>query len=433
MHLEMKEMTLTTKLKLQKHIYNFCKNLDYEIKGDYIKFKFNIDLRSFLQNQGIAFEHIREKEIHIKYQDIGFTIFNNATEYLTNNNVSKTSDVLILNFNNDEALSKISNLCYLNFKLREDFFFFSNASKFLEFIEFIKNKEQESEDSFHFIDYSNNINRKIVLTSISEKSRIILKYFKEVPVTPNDKDFSEGLALFKNCFVADNLSLPKFLKSSLIKFASRYDFEDRMSLVFQNLKSIVDDAKMNFEIYINNLSIDNIRKDYDNYKSKYFSEVSDVLRKLSQQIIGFPILIASTLFAVEKIKSNESLLWILSIVILVTTIYLILLLRMNFRDLKYVEQLSKKDYQSIQNNNFFIKFPDELEIFTHIKTRISIRIKTLIIVCESYFWILSLSNTALIALMLYYIEVIPNYRIIPISIGILVIIILVRFIMICKK
>lgn len=411
-------------LELHKRIYDFCNNLDYEIRGDYIQLKFNEDLRNFLQEQNITFESIREKEIHIKYEDIGFTIFNNTTEYLTINNVRKTLDVLILNFN-DKPLSKISNLCYLNFELKNDFFFFSNACNYLDFIEFLKSKEQETDDAFHFIDYSNDVNRKIVLTSISEKSRIILKYFKEVPVTPNDKDLSKGMIMFKNCFVSDNFNLPKFLKSSLIKFASRYDFDDRLNLVFQNLRSVVEDAKMNFEIYINNLSIDKIRKDYDDYKSKYFSEVSDVLRKLSQQIIGFPIVIASTLFAIEKIKLNENLLWILSIVILVTTIYLILLLRMNFRDLKYAEQLSERDYESMKNNNFFVKFPDEFQIFTQIKDRIATRVKNLIIVCESYFWILSLSNTTLISLMLYYLKI-PNGGIVLISIGILFIMILAR-------
>lgn len=411
-------------LELQKHINTFCKNLEYDVRGDYIQFAYDENLKEFLQESDIAFELIRKEEIHIKYQDLGFTIFNNAEDYLTINNVSKNLDVLIIAFEN-KSLSKIANQCYIDFEQKNDFFFFSNAHNFVEFIDFLKSKEQETEDAFHFIDYANDVNRKIVLTSITEKSRIILKYYKEIAETPNHKDFSKGLSLFENCFVADNYNLPKFLKSSLIKFSSRYDFEERINLVFQNLRSIVEDAKMNFEIYINNLSIDKIRKDYDDYKSKYFSEVSDVLRKLSQQIIGFPIVTASTLFAIEKIKSNDSLLWILAVVILVTTLYLILLLRMNFRDLKYVEQLSDKDYKAIKDNNFFIKFPDEFKIFSQIKTRISTRIKNLIIVCESYFWILSLSNTVLIGLTLSYLKV-PTGGIILISLGILLIMILAR-------
>jgi hypothetical protein len=411
-------------LDLQKHIYNFCKNGDYEIRGEYIKFAYDKNLEEFLHKRNIVFEAIRKEEIHIKYKEIGFTIFPNVKEYLTINNVSKNLDILIIVFDN-KALSNISNQCYIDFEQKNDFFFFSNAHNFVEFIDFLSSKEQETDDAFHFIDYANDINRKIVLTSIAEKSRIILKYYKEIAETTNSKDFSKGFTLFKNCFVADNYNLPKFLKSSLIKFSLRYDSDERINFVFQNLRSIVEDAKMNFEIYINNLSIDKIRKDYDDYKSKYFSEVSDVLRKLSQQIIGFPIVTASTLFGIEKIKSNDTLLCVLAIVILVTTLYLILLLRMNFRDLKYVEQLSDKDYQALKDNNFFIKFPDEFKLFTQIKMRISTRIKNLIIVCESYFWILSLSNTVLIGLMLSYLKV-PIGGIILISLGLIIIMILAR-------
>ncbi|RYC51832.1 hypothetical protein [Flagellimonas olearia] len=391
-------------LETHKHIYEFCNELSFDLRGDYIEFRYNDGLIKYLQNNGISFETIRDQSIQITYQDLGFLIFQKPVGYLTIPNVRKELDILILS-SDDVPLSFISNQTYLNFEQNKKFYFFSNAKHYVEFIDFLESKDQETEDAFHFIDYANGVNRKIVLTSITEKSRIILKFFKEIQDIPNDKDFSKGLNLFKNCFLQDNFNLPKFLKSSLIKFASRYDYDNRLNLVFQNLREIVDDAKMNFEIYINNLSIDKIRKDYDDYKSKYFSEVSDILKKVSQQIIGFPIVAASTLFAIEKVKSNEIFLWILAFVILVTTIYLILLLRMNFRDLKYVDQLSEKDFQSIKNNNFFIKFPDELTIFNQIKVRITTRIKNLKIVCESYFWILSVANTVLICLMLYYLKI----------------------------
>ena len=91
-----------------------------------------------------------------------------------------------------------------------------------------------------------------------------------------------------------------------------------------------------------------------------------------------------------------------AVAILVTTIYLILLLKMNFRDLEYVEKLSGKDFDAIKDNNFFLKFPDQFQTFQEIRNRIAIRISNLSIIAESYFWILSLSNTAMIILILYY-------------------------------
>lgn len=58
---------------------------------------------------------------------------------------------------------------------------------------------------------------------------------------------------------------------------------------------------------------------------------------------------------------------------------------MNFINLNFAEQLSERDYESIKNNTFFIKFPNEFQIFTQIKNQIATRIKNLVIVCESFF------------------------------------------------
>lgn len=391
-------------LEIQKHIYDFIIALDYEIRADTLHFIYNKSLEDYLAEAGIDFEKIRTEEINIDYSNLGFEVFHDPTNFLRDNNVSKDCDILIIDFNG-KPLSRIKNQSYFNFDLIEDFYFFSNAMNYLNFIEFLKSKDQETEDTFHFIDYANGVNRKIVLTSLTEKSRLILKYYKEVPQFSEKIDYSTGLEQFKNCFAEENQNLPRFLKSSLIKYAARYEHNERIKLVFQNLQSIVDDAKMTFEIFINNLSIDKIRKDYDDYKSKYFNEVSDILKKLTQQIIGFPIVIASTLFAIEKVKDTPTFLWVLASVILITTIYLILLLNMNLKDLDFVKHLSNKDYDVIKNNNFFIKFPDEFATFERIKGRISARVKNLIIVCESYFWILSLSNTSIICLMLFYLRI----------------------------
>lgn len=412
-------------LDIQEQIFELTQTLNFEIKGGYLQFSYDQGLINFLEKKGIKYETVKVESVFINYVDLGFTVFKNPTQYLTLSTVKKNLDSLILNCDEHKALSKIGDKYYKDFKPTEGFFFFSNAKYFFEFIEFLKSKDQETEDAFHFIDYANDVSRKIVLTSLTEKSRIILKYFNEIPQTPDYEDLSIGYNLFKECFSKENINFPKFLKSSLIKFASRYEENQRLKLVFQNLKSIVEDARINFEIYINNLSIDKIRKDYDDYKSKYFAEVSEVLKKLTQQIIGFPIAIASTLFAVEKVKANSTFLWFIAIVILVSTVYLIFLLRMNFRDLKYVEQLSDKDYQAIKDNNFFIKFPDEFQIFKRIKIRMTTRIKNLVIVCESYFLILSLANTALICLIMSYLDV-PGTGIVFIAIVIMLIMILAR-------
>lgn len=395
---------------IQKKIYGFTRSLEFDPRVDDLHFEYSKPLTEYLNQEKIEFERIREEEINIPYANLGFQVFKTPSDFLTISNIQKVSDILILDYIS-KPLSRISNETYFDFQLKNELYFFTNAKAYLSFIDFLKSQDQETEDSFHFVDYFNDVNRTIVLTSLAEKSRLILKYFKGIPDFPSETDYSRSLRLFKNCFSEQNQNLQKFLKSSVIKYASRYEQDKRMELLFQNVQSVVEDAKMNFEIYINNLSIDKIRKDYDEYKSKYFSDVSEILKKVTQQIIGFPIVLATSLFAIEKVKENQEFLWLLAVAIFVTTIYLILLLKMNFRDLEYIDKLSRKDFDTIKNNNFFVRFPDQFQTFQEIKNRITIRISNLSVIAESYFWILSLSNTAMIVIILCY-QAVPTWGIV---------------------
>ncbi|PKD17657.1 hypothetical protein APR41_05465 [Salegentibacter salinarum] len=388
-------------IEIQKKLLEFIHALKYELKSDYIHFPFNQPLQEFLDDKKIDKEKIRDKELNIQYKDLGFKIYNSQEDFLTIDNVKRNEDVLIIDYDG-KTLSKISTEIFVDFVSQENYYFFKNAQSFLEFIELIKSKDKESEDGFHFIDYVNDVTRKIVITSLKERSRLILNYDKKIPNFDPLFDYSNALLQFEKCFDSEKNNLPRFLKSSLIEQAQRYDSKERMKLLFQNLDKVIEDAKITFEVYINNLSIDQIRKDYDEYKSKYFSEVSDILKKITQQIIGFPIVVASTLFALQRIKDNNDFLYVLAIVLFLTTIYLILLLNMNFRDLDYIKHLSKEDYKTLEKNRFFTKFPEQIESFKKIKSRVSTRITNLEIICESYFWILSVGHTFIIGLILNY-------------------------------
>jgi hypothetical protein len=83
------------------------------------------------------------------------------------------------------------------------------------------------------------------------------------------------------------------------------------------------------------------------------------------------------------------------ITILVTNIYLILLLKINFNDLSYIKTISERDYKKIISNKFFAVFPEEKEYFTEVKTRLDMRVKQLKNICETYFWIIGITNIGL--------------------------------------
>ncbi len=267
-----------------------------------------------------------------------------------------------------------------------------------------KTKDKESEDSFRFIDYHNLTTKSFIFISLSDKARLVLKYSKSIKEFDHTKNLFLDVEKLNLCFKEDNYHLPKFLKNALIDYCSRFEESSRINMLFENLNHVIDKAKINFEIYINGLSIDKIKKEYDDYKVKYFKEVSDILSNLTTKVVSFPVLTASTLFAVEKLKDYPFFIGLLIITTLIINIYLVILLVVNFKDLNYISSTVENDYNALIENNFFIKFPKEKSVFLRIKQRIISRIQYLRYMCEAYYWIMGVSNGAIIYLMLTYLK-----------------------------
>jgi hypothetical protein len=385
-------------------IYQICKDANVSIGIDTFEFEYSESIQTQFSELLVEFENIRDEKIIVYKENFPINIYKDFESYLKINEIEKQKSILILNLEN-LPFSLIENITYINFKIDYQNNFFENSISYSEFIKFIKTQDIDSEDAFHFVDYVNSDNRKIVFTSLSEKGRVILKYYNEVKHFDEKVNYKIYLENFKNCFNEENSHLPKFLKNSIIEFTAKYETEGRIFKLFENLNEVTNIAKVNFEIYLNNLSIDKIRKDYEEYKSKFFKELSEILSNLTQKIIGLPIVIATTLFAIERVKENFEFLILIIFIILVTNIYLVLILKMNFKDLTYIKLLCEKDYSTLKDNKFFTKQPNELKIFTSIYTRITERIKLLRIISEAYYWILCISNTLIIILILYYIKI----------------------------
>jgi len=234
--------------------------------------------------------------------------------------------------------------------------------------------------------------RKITFVSLSDKGRLNITYDLKAPLFDSKIDLNKQLERFKACFDNENKSLLKFLKSATISTASNFPADQRLKMLIESLDEVVEKARINFEVYLNNLSIDKIKKDYDEVKSKYFNSLSNILSNLSNKIIALPIGISATLFAVDKIKDSDLFLIFILGAIIVTSIYISLLLRIHFKDLNYISKIFHYDYSTLLDNNFFVKYPDEKNLFEEIKKRVIDRISFLKTIIESYYWIMNIAN-----------------------------------------
>jgi hypothetical protein len=222
------------------------------------------------------------------------------------------------------------------------------------------------------------------------------------------KSLSKSFEKFTACFDIENKSLLKFLKTSIISTASNFPVDKRLQFLIESLDEIVEKARINFEVYLNNLSIDKIKKDYDEVKSKYFDSLSDLLSNVSQKIIALPIGVSATLITVDKITGSIFYLVFIICVIITTSIYLSIILGINYKDLNYISKIFHNDYNTLLGNNFFHKRPEEKIVFEEIKTIIVDKISRLKIIIESYYWIMNIANAAISVFILSKLDIIPN-------------------------
>ncbi len=405
----------------QKSFYDLWQKFGREFSDDILIFDFNEGLEDLLKKDGIESETIRKNEIRVQLADLVFDVFETKKDYLKLSVNNELEEILIIE-GDSKPLSFFGAEQFVNFEPDKESYFFSNTKAYRDFIEYLENLDQDQEDAFHFVDSVNTIGRRMVFTSPSEKGRVVIEYYNSIPLLDEGVNFSIFLQKFKDCFEDKLGHLPKFLKSTLIDSASRSVRPQRMYDVFTNLDNIIETAHLNFEIYLNNLSIDQVRKDYDDFKSKYFKEVSEILKNVTQKIIGLPIVVASTLFALDRVKDNNYFLIILLIAIIITSAYLTVLLRINFKDLRYISVLSEKDYDDLKSNKFFVKYPEELKSFQSIRGRISSRVDNMKLICESYFWILNVINIFMVALITRNLGLTKN---ITIGVGIILLFLLI--------
>lgn len=409
-------------LEFHRRLFELFQPLDeVVIETSFIEINFSDKAREECGLMSIETEQIQQR-MRLITSSMKVKVFGAVDDFLKIREISQNSNFLIID--ESMSISYFNGHTFINFELAADYFLITNLQSYFEFQKFLKIQENEIDDAFHFVDSYNKDFRKISFVSLTEKGRLTINYNLKAPIFDPSKDYRQGFRRFQSCFNEENKSLPKFLKSSTINLVSNFPNETRFQQFFESLNDIVDKARINFEVYLNNLSIDKIRKDYDEVKSKYFDSLSDILSKLSQKIIALPVGVAATLFAVEKIKGTDLFLIFLIGALVITSIFLSLLLRIHFRDLKYIKKIFHFDYTSLIENNFFTKYPEELHLFEEVKERVNDRIYFLKFIIESYFWIMNLANIIIVSFILSFLGV----KFIPIvTISTLILIVLTLF------
>ncbi|MFB9865643.1 hypothetical protein [Rufibacter immobilis] len=352
-------------------------------------------LVDFFEREKIIYEVVQDNKCRIDLYQSNFIIFSNYSSFLERVNKNILSkDILIFEDQDLRTLYWQPSVgkTYLNFIETGSIKFFENIICYFDLLDFLKEQEHKEDNVFYFVDHFSWDQRVIVFTSLKKEGKLTLSFPLNVPNLQNITSFKAKIENFKKAFEEKNKHLPKFIKSELFNFLHKESKGNRFLVFIDKLDEIVSIAEQNFEIYLSDLTLDNLKKEYIEYKDKYYQQLRDILSKITSQIIALPLSITASAFATYKTFDNPFLLTIIIIAFFAFTIYSLFNLRLQLEDVKDIENSAEIDFNKIKSSNFFVKYPDELFIFENITLKIRQRVKLLCNSIYSYYFTLSITN-----------------------------------------
>ncbi|WP_127025019.1 hypothetical protein [Flagellimonas beolgyonensis] len=304
----------------------------------------------------------------------GIDIFDSRSNFSkAYKSLDSSKNYLIFDNQSKQFISWVEGNVYKSNDRSSDEFFFSNIFNFKEFekkwIEIGKEANLSDED-FSFIDYYNIQRETFLLSTISNKIQVKQPTF--FPET--DEDLSNRLDLFHSCFNIDSKKqFPKFIKKNLIESISEYGSEERLIQSFLKFDKIYEKADLDFQVYLNDISIDKLRDEYEDFKRESLMPFSEITSSLTIKILSVPIAFSAILFSLSRI-SNPVLQIGVIFSLLLSSIILNFSLKNHFSDLIAIYRLFGKKVKKIGEHNFFVKNPREKseirEVITHIVEKV---------------------------------------------------------------
>lgn len=353
----------------------------------------NEDRITELTKYGINSEPSGEGRQEIDLGELPFNVFLDESDFLKRvTRHSWRKGILLLN--EKIYYSIIENITYKGSHIYENYFLITNNFFCFKLLEFLKTQEHRENSAFYFVDYFNWDTYHLVLTSLKKDGKIEILLPKKGVDLRADIGLPYAVGEFIKAFDENNRHFPKFIKTELISNLSVVEKGKRLEVLLKKLNEIIYVASQNFEIYIHDLSLENLKKDFIEHKNKYFIQLRDILSKLTNQIIGLPIVIGASVFSTYKVSDSISTLLIILGVFFLYSFYTVFLLKLQREDIQDIKRSFQSDFTKIQGSQFFLKFPEELKEFGKAKINLDTRIRSLIAAMDMYFLFFSISAIA---------------------------------------
>lgn len=274
----------------------------------------------------------------------------------------------------------------------------------------LSNKEKYDIEIVDNYSISNSV---ITFISVKDKSKINLEINPTGTLNLDiTVDYSKKINQFIDDIKKENKQFFVFFKNSIISNLI-YDEKEKFKLFFDRFDKIIYEAKLNYNVFIHELSLDKIKTDYKEYKQKYFASQNDILSKISTQVLALPISIAASAFSLFNLKGElfPTLIVLFGLISYIT--YVTFIVRIYFNDINNLNILAQRDFEILKTHPFFNENKDELKYFKEIKDNLFDRLKSLKMGLNIFTFIMWISTTCLVFYSFYMLAIKINNLMFP--------------------
>jgi hypothetical protein len=272
-------------------------------------------------------------------------VYYNETEFIRNNKEidcnSLQKDIAILYYKK----SKLLFYC----KTSEDTtnYFIPNQISYNQFIELLKSKV--------FADSYDVVSRQLLLYSLDKGV-----YKIELPILPpildDSKNFKEQVKLFSIKYASPDFIL--HFKNQLYNLPIIAEV-DRIQYIISVLSELINNADMEYQLFSKKFSFKKLRTELRQEKETYFKSLTEVISKITTQIISVPISISAAVLASYK---SEGWLQILILIVFWGYTYFVLKIHgMYLNDVTDLECTLGRDFEIINRESGYNKGEIDLE------------------------------------------------------------------------
>jgi hypothetical protein len=242
------------------------------------------------------------------------------------------------------------------------------------------------------VDHFNSDSRNIIFTSLKKEGKLSVPYPATLPTLDKRFNLKKRVQRLIDCFAPQNKHLPKFIKAELFNFLAKEERTGRLQILLQRLDEIIDFAEQNHEIYLSDLSLENLKREYFEHKEKYFQQAREILGRITTQIIALPLSITASAFAVYRVDNAPEIQVLICLVFTIYSCYMVFIIKIYKQDIFEIKKQSEGDMTKIKKSNFFTTYPGEIVEFEKIANRIAAKIDTLWAIVQIYYFTLLGTN-----------------------------------------